>query len=596
MILPDSFVRLPLLFDAARLRQEVGTLPEDRWISHPSDFSGNSALLLVSNRGNPRDDRIRHPMAATPSLSQSPYLRQTLAAFRSTLGRTRLMRLAPGATVPEHVDVHPYWKSHLRIHIPITTHPGAICYCGYSAVHMAAGEAWVLNTWQPHRVVNNSDVARVHLVVDTVGSSQLWQWIDAPQEQPMVVAPVDGAGEDVKFEALGAPIELSSGDLWLRLTEVLRSASGDAGVYLGGLRALSEDLVRNWRDAELRYANQRGRSRAFATLLAQYRGRLDSFHGRVRLTNGLDASIALRDGVIPPTEPRGRTGTPFEHPPYQKPIFLLSPPRSGSSALFEALAKSPSTHTLGTENHHVFERVCGLAPRFEGPSSNALGEIDATPAVARQLRMELFHRLHDTNGSSPGLLAEPVRLVEKTPKNALRVPFLKAVWPEAQFVVLVRQPEHVLASMLDGWRSGQFVTYPDIVTRSGLPWSFLLTPGWRDLLDEPLDVIVAHQWTVTVSRLLDDLGGQPNDIIHCFAYEELVEAAAPALLGLCRALDLRPPRDLFAAPLALSRNTLTPPANDKWRRHVESIERTRPIWAETARRFAEFARRLMTST
>src|SRR6202007_1022499 len=87
--------------------------------------------------------------------------------------------------------------------------------------------------------------------------------------------------------------------------------------------------------------------------------------------------------------------------------------------------------------------------------------------------------------------AAHLRLLEKTPKNALRVPFLAAAFPDAIFVSLYRDPRETLSSMLDAWRSGQFVTYPGLPEWSGPPWSLLLIPGWPALAGRPLSEIVA---------------------------------------------------------------------------------------------------------
>ena len=42
-----------------------------------------------------------------------------MAELNCTWGRSRLMGLEPGAVVPKHVDVHYYWRTHLRIHVPV---------------------------------------------------------------------------------------------------------------------------------------------------------------------------------------------------------------------------------------------------------------------------------------------------------------------------------------------------------------------------------------------------------------------------------------------------------------------------------------------
>ena len=80
MKLPREFIRLPLDFDAERLAEEIAALPDDAWQAHPTGFAGNSAVPLISVGGEP-NDQIAGPMAETPALKQSPYMRQVLATM-----------------------------------------------------------------------------------------------------------------------------------------------------------------------------------------------------------------------------------------------------------------------------------------------------------------------------------------------------------------------------------------------------------------------------------------------------------------------------------------------------------------------------------
>jgi len=56
MRLPAPFIKLPLRFDVARLKTEVGQFTEKEWRAHPQGFAGNSALILVSHLGTENDD------------------------------------------------------------------------------------------------------------------------------------------------------------------------------------------------------------------------------------------------------------------------------------------------------------------------------------------------------------------------------------------------------------------------------------------------------------------------------------------------------------------------------------------------------------
>ncbi len=142
-------------------------------MAHPSRMSGNSAVALISRGGGENDD-FDGAMAETPHLQACPYVRQVIASFGEVFGRSRLMKLGAGAEVSQHVDFNYHWYTRVRIHIPVTTNPAVIFYCGDQRVHMRAGECWIFNAWKRHRVTNDSDQDRVHLVVDTAGSSRFW--------------------------------------------------------------------------------------------------------------------------------------------------------------------------------------------------------------------------------------------------------------------------------------------------------------------------------------------------------------------------------------------------------------------------------------
>ena len=174
MKLPFPFYRLKLCFDVERLVYEISQFPDSAWRPHPNNIPGNSFLPLVSTRGTLFDD-FSPPMEPTKFLEKSPYLQQTLASLCTLIGRTRLMRLDARSDVPLHVDNKYYWRNRTRVHIPIITHPEVKFICGDTEVHMAAGEAWTFDNRRLHKVKNNSDVTRIHLAIDTWGTSEFWR-------------------------------------------------------------------------------------------------------------------------------------------------------------------------------------------------------------------------------------------------------------------------------------------------------------------------------------------------------------------------------------------------------------------------------------
>ena len=234
-----------------------------------------------------------------------------------------------------------------------------------------------------------------------------------------------------------------------------------------------------------------------------------------------------------------------------------------------------------------------LAPAARDFESNRLEAAAATPAVIAQLRESFFAALRDRAERRP-VAAMRVRMLEKTPKNALRVPFLARVFPEARFIYLHRDPRPVLASMIEAWQSGRFRTYPNLPGWTGLPWSLLLVPGWRDLVGQSLQQIVAAQWNVTTQILLDDLERLPAGSWSVANYDALVSDPNAEIRRLCAANGLG--WDLvLPQSLPLSSYTVSTPDPAKWQRFAAEIDAVLPLIAAQAGRAERIAARFQNS-
>lgn len=232
MKLPTEFVRLPYRFDVEQLKREVLAFQASEWLPHVQGYAGNTAIPLISLRGEMNDD-FNGPMKVTEKLQRSPYIRQVLASFDEVFGRSRLMGLAANCSVPGHMDVNYHWYSRVRIHVPIITDPRVLFYCGARHVHMAAGETWIFDSWKQHRVENHSDLNRVHLVIDTAGSSKFWQTVAASEwrclQQCQKPASVDdtfvpfeeGKAVSILTEQFNAPLVMQPGEIDALIADII---------------------------------------------------------------------------------------------------------------------------------------------------------------------------------------------------------------------------------------------------------------------------------------------------------------------------------------------------------------------------------------
>jgi hypothetical protein len=246
MRIERPLLKLPIRFCGDTLAREVKALPRKVWQSHPQGYDGNIAVPLVSP-GGAETDQWAGPMAPTETLGRCAYVRQIMQELDSTWGRSRLMGLEAGAVVPEHVDIHYYWRTHLRIHIPVVTNPAVAFTCAGETVHMAPGECWLLDSFFRHSVKNAGDETRIHLVLDTVGSAGLWDLIDAALQgntAERFIAPGASPAQALQFEQINAPTIMSPWEIKAHISYLISWTVEDP--RLEGIARTLDRFVMAW--------------------------------------------------------------------------------------------------------------------------------------------------------------------------------------------------------------------------------------------------------------------------------------------------------------------------------------------------------------
>jgi hypothetical protein len=617
MKLERPFYRVPLHFDAVRLAEEVGQLDESLWRPHPQGYAGNSALLMISSGGE-QTDAAFGPMCPTPALEQCPYIRQVLSSFETVIGRSRLMRLDGKSNVSPHSDIHYYWRHRVRIHVPVQTNPRVRFHCDGEEVHMAAGEAWIFDNYRQHSVENLTDATRIHLVADTTGSAEFWRLatsdpdgLSVPRELPFDSSDNSSpTTEQYNLPPVFPPAEV---DLFVLETLAELRQSGVAEDALRDTSDLLQELRQAWRSLWAVYGDAPAGWPHYETLREDILNRAQGLEPLVLPTPGVAVArvlgqclrFAVNPAVVRPAagvpaaansahatnrqqtrqsvKPASTAGEAPARDCYERPVFVVSAPRAGSTMLFEALAHNRVFWSLGGEAHREFESHPRLRPAHRNFDSNCLDGTDASDEVVSELLLQLAGRLQDADGQRWLDLPDAqrtarFRFLEKTPKNALRIPFLHALFPDAQFIYLHRGARESISSILDGWKSGRFVTYPSLPGWDGPKWSYLLPMGWRELNRRPLVDIAAFQWRATNTMILQELNRLPDSQWTSVRYEQLVKDPASRLQSLCEFVQVPfGPRmeQLVQGGLPLSRYTLEPPDPEKWRRNEQEIE---TIW------------------
>jgi LPS sulfotransferase NodH len=615
MRLARPFYRLPVRFDVARLQREVATLPAAAWVSHPNGIFGNSALRLITANGGANDD-VDGIMAPTPQLENSPYLRQVLASFGAVWSRSRLMKLAPLASVPEHADINYHWYYRVRVHIPIFSQPGVMFHCGDEAVHMPEGDAWIFDNWRRHSVVNPGNEQRIHLVADTTGSSSFWKFVaragaDSEHRYDTALNGVMPLMERTHLAPVMSPAEVDLLVLDLR-AELL--ATQDP-LRVSQYAALLDGFRQDWRQLYTLHAQGPQGWPYFAALRQQLRSVSQGLGAGLQMrTNRIEAHKVLEGRLLRAILPAvpdptvtesesspsaARISTAAAHaapaanfaatirtaaaPRPTRPVFIIAAPRSGSTLLFETLASSHNLVSLGGEAHWLVEDIAALRPEAAEVDSNRLTASNMTEGAATHILSTLASRLVDATGAPVPLRADS-RVLEKTPKNALRIPFFDRLFPDAVFIFLWRDPRENLSSIIEAWRSGRWKTYNGLTGFDG-PWSLLLPPGWQAMNSRPLEEIAAFQWSQANRIALDDLERLQADRWTSVCYADLIAQPQVEVTRLARFIGIQVDPALaqrISGPLPLSRFTQTPPGPDKWRANQSVVETVlpavEPLW------------------
>lgn len=126
---------------------------------------------LYAANGDPQAYRdFASKQLPTELLGHTPYFREVLSFFECEFARVRVMRMAPGTVLAEHIDQMDV-RSEIqlaRFHVPIVTNPDAYFIFSGEEAHMSPGECWYIEPALPHGAGNPGKEDRTHLVIDCV--------------------------------------------------------------------------------------------------------------------------------------------------------------------------------------------------------------------------------------------------------------------------------------------------------------------------------------------------------------------------------------------------------------------------------------------
>ena len=257
----------------------------------------------------------------------------------------------------------------------------------------------------------------------------------------------------------------------------------------------------------------------------------------------------------------------------KQPVFVLGNVRSGTSLLANLISAHPST-------------VMWHEPRTlwlyadPGRRHDEFDESDASERVVRYIRKR-FLRYQESHGGR--------RVVERTPQNVLKIRYVRAIFPDATYLYIVRSPLSYVSSVEGKWQKAvsarrmwrRFRETPtwqvpyylrqvltDQFNKRVLGRRYIRVFGtrYRGIFEdlERLDVltVAARQWSICSRVAERDLALFEPGRVFRVRYEDLVDDPLPHLERICEHCGIAPTPGMRR----MAEVVVDPARQDKWKR------------------------------
>jgi hypothetical protein len=255
------------------------------------------------------------------------------------------------------------------------------------------------------------------------------------------------------------------------------------------------------------------------------------------------------------------------------PIFLFGNHRSGTTITQKVIGLSPAIATW-------YEPRTMWRYADPGRQHDEFDENDATEKVIRYIRSQFLKYQSDHGGR---------QVMENTPSNTLRVPYVNAIFPEAIYLYITRNPFSSISSMEFKWHR--------VKTWAGLRRSLANTPAtqlhhyageflmnvivkrllkkkdiaiWgpryrgidQDLRDLGKMTVIARQWARGNRKAREDLASLGKDRVLTFRYEDLISDPETLVQRIYNHCGLAWDDGILRA----AKDMVDPGRQEKWRR------------------------------
>ncbi len=566
------------------------------WFTHVEEISGNASICFVSVGGTQNNDFVLSgQLEITPLLRQYPAIKKILLALNQPVARVRLMRLPAQTRTQSHPHYYQYFR-YQSLYIPIKTTAELYFYQGKASFKLEQGMAFSFQQTAHQSMENKSKETVIYLVIEYLATQNVCNGFEIKPLDKIELTSQSGQPLLCKqpYFTVFTPTELQ------KLTNTLLVLIQKLEIEDKKLLLLQQKILlfnQQWQTCFQQFGHNSKGELAYSHLILQFREQVFPLirfqfkqldfvgQGIFEIIN----SLLLTTPSLPKrlnrhllnTQSRKRRNNdkPIITASFIRPVFIVSAPRAGSTLLFNCLSQSTDLWTTGEENHELLENIAGLHPADKNYCSNRLLAEDANDKIALELCQRFSQRLVNKRGVFYQDLrgeARPskIHFLEKTPKNSLRIPFIKALFPDAAFIYLYREPCANINSLMEGWRSRRFIAYKTLPNWPFKEWSFLLTPQWQSFNKSSLVEITAYQWKIANEMIINDIQQLPTTDWTMLSYEQLIKNPEKQLQQLIKFMQLRwdsSKQALTPQNLPITPVTLSSPQVDKWKKHHQEL-------------------------
>ncbi len=162
-------------FDVSAIADMISTY-SDEWYANKDRQSmyevhkeTNSVFIYDHSNswtlGDKYDLKVNDSQSAMATLVL-PIIKNLELVHDGKVGKCVFIKMPPHKSVGEHRDNLDYLGAVRRHHIAITTNKNVLFFVNKESKNMAVGECWEINNNLLHRVENNGDSERIHLMID----------------------------------------------------------------------------------------------------------------------------------------------------------------------------------------------------------------------------------------------------------------------------------------------------------------------------------------------------------------------------------------------------------------------------------------------